>query len=339
MEPIKELMSENSDELQSLNTQKTIYSEHSQKVDTELKVFEPDYSTKKLWLSTRKDPYDSPGIYLPGFYKTSDVRIDKIFFYIALAMEIIAFYIILSGGLGSSDPTNKLKAIASALGFVFLDGFGAFFIHKMKGNICLQENKIQAETDPKKIDAYEIDKKIGWYYRYIGITLVIASSMLKILGTIIFGHVSSLILTIILILLYVFVIYIHINHTGFWVSNCLHRNRYNNQYSKYAKDKQKARASSFDGRELIQPIISPFSIFVNKSMTRQIVGNHELIYVEEKNGKFYYNLKTKGILEDSEIFTFLNALKPKAKPILAKNCLYHQVFNIHVDTKSLLSKN
>jgi hypothetical protein len=298
-------------------------------------VFEPDYETKQKWLTTRKVGHHSTFMHLPGFYQDSTSRTDKILFNIGLIVELSTSISILIGGAMKHETSNKLGSIGTVFFLLLLDGMGAYMVHKMKGKYCELDNKIQVE--PNNAHAYEL-QKTGKIYKILGVACIIISGILKCIGVLLYTKISLTIL-IVLFLIYAFIMYIHIQHTGFYISHLLFKHSFKKQHNKYATDKLNGINSIYSAK-----IISkPFQSEIDLNFTKIKSGNHfiEFDSIETFNNKtvYNYNLTTIGVMQDSEIHGFLNNLNDIQTSIISSNCLKHQVLSIHTPNKIEHSNN
>lgn len=288
-------------------------------------VFEPDFETKQKWLETRKEPHHSRFIHLPGFYQDSTSRADTILFWMAFTVEILTALFILIGGLMKHNTSNKLMAVGNVFFLLLLDGIGAYWVHKMKGKYCELENKMLAE--PENEHGYKLQKD-GVYYKRLGIIFIVISGILKSIGILVFTKIS-IVVFVVLLLVYAFIIYIHIAHTGYYWAHVFFQKRFDDQFNKFSDDKLRGHTSFYSGTVRKSIFISHLSLEFENLHS----GKHVIEFNSNKNKTnpniFEYTLTTKGILEDAEIHTFLNGLNEDAQKIISHECLKHQVLKIH----------
>jgi hypothetical protein len=292
-------------------------------------VFEPDYKTKQRWLSTRKNEHHSETVHLNGFYQDSTSKNDKILFWVAFFIEILVAFFILFGGLGKRDFGMKMFAIFDVIALIVLDGAGAYFVHMMKGKYCELDNKIIAEPTQKR--AYELKKTNKWAKPF-GIFCIILSAVFKAIGVLLFTKIRMTIF-VVLLLLYVFVIYIHIAHTGYYFAGLLFRKARRKQEDIFSLDKHEGKKSIYEARILDHFFESKFDLKINEAAPRE-VGHHKIEFIGNEEGTYKYKLITVGVLEDSEIISFLAGYNKDQQKIISKECLYHQVFGIHTHKKN-----
>lgn len=291
-------------------------------------VFEPDFRTKQRWIATRKNEHHTETVHLNGFYQDGTSKNDKILFWIAMIMEIIVVIFILVGGLSKRDFGMKLFAIFDVIALIALDGAGAFFVHLMKGPYCLLDNKIIAEPSEKR--AYELEKTHKWAYP-LGVFFIILSAICKAIGVLLFTKIRMTIF-VVLLLLYIFIVYIHVAHTGYFFAGLLFNKSINNQLNIFTINKHKGKSSIYTARILEHKFTANNDLDIKISDPKK-VGNHAIEFIGFENNLYHYKLITVGVLEDSEIFQFLAGRSKEQQKYIAHACLYHQVFGIHTPKK------
>lgn len=286
-------------------------------------IFEPDFQTKQKWLSTRKEPFHNNVVHLPGFYQNSESNADSILFWMAFTFEMVTVCLILFGGLNKSESIMRWASVGTAVLLIILDAIGAYWVHKQKGEICKLNNLMLADPDNQK--GYEKEKEKGSSFNFLGKSFIILSGILKMGGIFLFFGIPLTVLFI-LPLIYGFIIYIHIFHTGYYFANKSFKNRYNNQQDEFAVDKKNGIMSKYSAVIRHHEIISTTRLLPPNSSSR-VVGQHELA-LNSKTNK--YTLTTKGVLRDDEIHRFMDGLGNDQKAIISLECLKHQTTNIHV---------
>jgi len=290
--------------------------------------FEPN-QIKKIWLSTRKE--NIPGTDHPGFFQTVGFTTDKTWFYIVCAIELAAIFITIQGG-ALRGFLYLIIAIAAVVIFVFFDFIGAKLHHdpislKQEKKCELSILKIKKKNENEKKDILE-EKKVGILdeinskssRKLWGTALIIISAVLKLVALFLLGTMGFVFLGI-MTLLYILAIYIHLNHTGYFIAEYNTKRKINKQnakwrnYNRWLKNNDEAKALRTGGEQYVIPetpkkfdIESEIQLWNHEEKGNReiVVGNHKLIYLKESNNQFTYELQTKGILTDYDVRQFLS---------------------------------
>jgi len=187
-------------------------------------LFQPSPKSLSMWLRTRKSA--SIGLSSkPGFFQTVQFPQDQSFAIISIFIEIIALISTLYGGFeiyqGNGRLTYLVGAVLLVIVFVAFDYIGVK-LHssertwrtELKSEIPLLL-PIHMQPALKKLES--VSNK-----EFFGVMLLALSGLLKILAILILfgtgGGKTPLPLLIVGIILYIFVIYAHVYHTGYWLS-------------------------------------------------------------------------------------------------------------------------
>ncbi len=183
----------------------------------------PSTDTQSKWLLTRKrteQEFVTIGDFkFPGFWTIQKYKNDKFLFRLAIFLEVLflASFFFLLGGVDIIFTVIAIVCVA-------LDLIGAFFHYKNGDNISRAQLKLNNErylklinkSDDNKIQQKEhkLRKEKNKTIRKIGVAIIILSILGKILGSVVIFELPVLIVASVII--YCFVAYIHINHSGFW---------------------------------------------------------------------------------------------------------------------------
>jgi hypothetical protein len=288
-------------------------------------VFEPDYETKQKWLSTRKIPHHANSVHLPGFYQDKTSSVDGILFWSAFMIELLVSFFILFGGLQKRDFIMKVFAVSDVILLISLDLIGAFLVHKMKGKYCFLDNKIL--VDKSNSHAISLQRKKGKGYAIVGVIVIIISAILKAVGVLLFTKIRMTVFVILLIV-YAFIVYVHIEHTGYYWAGKWFRKRFNKQRDEFALAKEQNHHSDFEAEIREHKILTNVNLEIDLQ-NPITVNNHKLLFLKESPEKYDYKLITTGVMEDAEIFIFVGGKTPEQQKVISEELLKHQVLFIH----------
>lgn len=188
--------------------------------------------------------------------------------------------------------------------------FLAFISHKPQKIINLNQNKLIIENDQNKkiILKQEINKaKFKSRLGYFGIIIIAISKFL--IFTAAWGFKFNA-LTLLIILSYIIVAYIHINNSGYFFSNISLSRNLKRDFDNYLHNSTNSIVTHY-----IETFKTPIEL------TPAQAGNQSLILESDS-----YIIKSWGILYDNEIQTLLNMQKnSQAKDELGKHCLKLQL--------------
>lgn len=188
-------------------------------------LFQPSPKSLSMWLRTRKAASIGHSS-KPGFFQTVQFPQDQSFAIISIVIEFIALFSTIYGGYSiyqksaNKDIMYLIIAIFMVIIFVALDYIG-IKLHssertwrtELKSVIPLLSN-IHVQPALKKLES--ISNK-----EFSGIMLLALSGLLKILVLALLfssGGKPRLEILVVGIILYLFVVYAHIYHTGYWLS-------------------------------------------------------------------------------------------------------------------------
>ncbi|TAK42195.1 MAG: hypothetical protein EPO28_07595 [Saprospiraceae bacterium] len=276
--------------------------------------YEPSRSTKKLWLSTRKDKnkkeYSYEGfsqkLSLFGLFDTQGYRLDRFLFYLAIIFEIAGMVIItaLAGG-----GYLILGTLATA---IVIDIFLAIGVHLKKGEICEYENKkvvAKFNNDPDRTEACQerINYLEKWWLARVCLVLIWLFSITKsfFFYTINGGDIFA----ILMLLLYIFIAYVHTNHTGYFIAHARLKGEMRREQKQHlaALLKNDTTPNSVTTHR-IKPLNTTVT-FTESHKCKNEKGNHTTApQHEERENAIYkdktdndWKLKTWGVLTDEEL--------------------------------------
>ena len=316
--------------------------------------FQPSEESRKKWLSTRKLPQPIGVVNFPGYYKTDGYSNDTSWFLLAFGVEIVALIVTIIGGFSKSIGFGIISIIIVIL-FILFDFLGAKLVHKFVGEIQKIKNSIVTEINPTRIEGHylNIQKYKSKFSKYLGIFLIILSSVLKIFAIFLLFNRFPLPLMFIMIISYLLVIYIHITHTGYWYAEYDLRKSFKNEYEKFAVG---TVAGNVNINNVAKPNREPFTTNIKLNLDNSIIsGPHQILFqnsnevahgamvfiyspnnngearvesYDKQEGQFYnYMLETIGVLTDEDIIGFTKGQNAGQSSVIALACLNFQIQN------------
>lgn len=312
--------------------------------------FEPSEATLKSWLQTRKRPIQAGSSTLSGLFITDGYERDRGLFIAAAIIEFAAIVFIIVGGLlgGSS---GLILAVITAAFIVLFDIIGVFFHHLKIGE--RQKLKVEAEVHlHKRADIESKLSKTHWS-NILGWILLFLSAILKIGSVYLFVVFANDIILGSLIVLYVFVLYVHARHTGYWHAESKRLRLLKKDYVAWAEDLAKlqnpgnmslkekideVRNHSIN-RESFQdsPNLFNFPDVKNSGSALVVQGNDDsgeeslpktLLKLEnhnEKTGKYTYRISSYGLVHDAVLTDFISTQYDANKFAIAVAIRLHQL--------------
>jgi hypothetical protein len=250
--------------------------------------FSPSYSTKRIWLHTRKKAITYYDFELPGMYNKVDLKIDSILFLVLMSIEII----------GMSNFYYLSNSIIFSVFFFQLDNLFGIFSHMFKGRLCIAKNNLvlaengviwgglttpflEKEKQKRIILKYEISELIFYI-----IIMLLASFKISYL----FYSLGISQLTVLLSVFFIFIAILTITNLGYFM--------YGTMFNLHlSRDKRNYKYLEHNLRETkIYRLLNNDYINVN-------VNQHFIKYDENGNKIFLCS----GILQDLEVEQFINS--------------------------------
>lgn len=297
--------------------------------------FEPSSASKKKWLFTRKVKNDQG---LPGLFSTSDFNLDIMMFLAVLVLEALGLlFLQIEGGIHPA-----IVVILLLFDFVF-----ASFLHMHEAKVCEGKNAkfllVHMEETPQYIENeneeglderhFELQNLLNNLskipkFRYLFQFLIIVVALIKIyLFYYLFGIPLNDFIGVGVMVTYLIVAYLHINHTGFFFAEI-----YTNTFIKKDKSKFDKTGSGLENLFLIRQKREYYFEWDRKLKEFNLElpnrATHELVKVKDlENDKgFGYMFKSYGVLTDTELQTFISKqVRASEKICVAVNGLRHQM--------------
>lgn len=315
--------------------------------------FQPTEDSRKKWLYTRKFEQKIGVLNFPGYYKTDGYSTDSFWFTLAISVEIVAVIITILGGFSKGLGFGIGSVIIVAL-FVFFDVLGAKLVHKYVGEIQKIKNAILIESDINTIKGHllNISTLKTKFSKYLGVFLIILSSLLKVFAIFILNRFPLPFISI-MVISYLLVIYIHIIHSGYWLAEYNLRKSFKKEYNLFALSKVSGNVNPENISKMRQmPFTTNIPLSIDESLSSgahkinninsSVVsrGSRIFVYSPENNGSvrvesydtqegpFYnYMLDTIGVLTDEDIMGFTHGQNTGQASIIALACLDFQIQN------------
>jgi hypothetical protein len=305
-------------------------------------LFKPS-DIRKTWLGTRKKQIE--GTKHPGFYQTTDFNIDKRWVYFVAAIELAAIVVTIYGGMVRGGMF-LIGAIIAVVLFIAFDIVGSNWHHKPISD--KQESKcklalLNENDESKRSERLSIltDLNIKSSIKSWGIFLIIFSAILKLLALFLLGTLGFVYIGIMTVL-YIIAIYIHINHTGYYLSeiNTIREIKKQhglwleyNRLKRIGGGENEAKAENHRGKKFEiktdekSDFISYFKLWNHKDdVSFELkIENHKLLFDKKEGDKYHYELITKGVFTDDDVKAFLNIGNQINREEIALHCLNHQL--------------
>lgn len=251
-----------------------------------IEQFEPKERTKKHWLWTRKARLYIPEINftLPGVFGTVGFRLDAILFASAMILEV--------WGMINFVRVLEVESLWYLLGPIGADIAGAIIHILSHGFIKKNQNGNFAKL-PERGET-NVLAHIGYWF---GTLIIVGSAIFKI-GGFFAGYQYGLDgLSTFIMLSYVAVAYVHLKHTGYFLSESflLTIGGWNRQSRNHRKNKQLSSENWMKERISPKPLEGQFN---------EVKSDYYWFYripgTPEGNPKF--TIRTLGLLLDDDIF-------------------------------------
>ena len=292
--------------------------------------FEPNNDALKLWLATRKEEKHYGMKDAPGLFSTHAFGTDQFFFILAFILELAGVGLLIANGFSLGDRQFAIIAIIGAVGMFLADLFLAFLLHRNHGRKCLGRNRLKVTEDVNQRVVIQRQLKAGRIGNALIIIGMILIAIIKFLGIILLGTFDHLAIYISLFVMFAFIVYVHINHTGYYIYEWLTNRAFKNQYSDFIEpDKSKVKATIRPAQTRKFYFTGDTNLFYDEQKELQS-NEHKIISTNKQEGrgkgKFAYLLITKGILIDEDISGFLQSgMDKQQRTLIASACVDHQI--------------
>lgn len=292
--------------------------------------FEPDKNALTLWLYTRKADKSYGMNDTPGFFSTHEFPKDQGFFIAALVLEIVGVTLLIYNGFSLGDSLFALIATIGALGMFIGDLLLAYFLHRNHQRKCLARNEKKVSNNSGRNAIIEDELKSGKVADALIIIGILLIAIVKLLGIVLLGTFDHVAIYVALLIMFSFIVYVHVRHTGYFIYGWLTRKAF---------DKQLAQLNRGDAKFATNPknphthyFESDVNLFDGVEGNAEIVANHNHKIVpaprkEDMKHKYGYNIKSIGILTDRDVssFTQRNSFNADQITVIARECLKLQI--------------
>lgn len=292
------------------------------------KEIKPSTDTIERWMFTRKladHEYFVVGDFrFPGFFTLQGLKTDRLLFWIAFVIEV-GFLVLVSVLVGGFDLLLSLGALAT----VVVDAIGALMHRTKQDEICKAQLELSVleyrlatkqgplDGDIKKQKDFLKGLK-GNFWRGLSKVIIIFSALVKISGLAIILWIPSLIIA--MTLLFSAVAYIHIRHTGFYISASRFKRSlksdYAQQISQKGNTKDRNTEADFTPRE-IENIVSGISLREIKMAIYKEHGINDSIIKVSEDGltKWHYRLWKHHFWDDQDLKDFVSSTDADNNPL------------------------
>lgn len=298
--------------------------------------FKPSVDTLKKWLKTRKAKL---GI-KPGLFETVDSSTDQLWSIIALLIEMTALGLTLYGAWTKYLITGKvaIMILAGILVFLFIvfDYIGILLHIHDEPDKVITRNTIKITSDSTRLKIlYGNLEAISWR-RFTSYILLFLSALLKIIALLQFVGSSALVI-IILTLFYLVVIYIHSQHTGYFLSYLSFNRALKLEYKEWLSSNTNGLTNQF---QITQPdqIVFTTNAPLFPIENKLFQNGRQKIYFTQKTSNsdssvsFEYTLTTEGCLWDEDITILISFFNPHLTMPIVENCIRLQFTQLGIIT-------
>lgn len=280
--------------------------------------FEPSTATRNAWYKTRKQTTSYGPTHLPGLFGTNDSSSDTVWFFLALLIEFAAVFITIWSGLSRGFGIAVGATIVVIL-FIVLDYVGILFHSDLSARRTVWRNEILIQQTPQYLA--ELRGKIAnrTLKEDVGVLFLFLSAFLKVFAIVLlnamFTHPSMI---MVFTIFYLIVIYIHANHTGYWLAD------FNFKRNTIRDYKQWSMGNGNNAQIYIHNFQTPYNLQMKVGDVRN-VNCQTLTCQSLSNGIYSFQLTSVGLMWDQDIATLCMGLLHHEKPILALECLQLQL--------------
>jgi hypothetical protein len=294
--------------------------------------FSPSQNTLGLWLKTRKTENN----FKPGLIETVDYSRDLAWSIFSILIEFSAFFLTLFGAWRIYVAGGKMIFFITALIFVVvfiaLDIIGIMLHGQDKPQKVLDKSHAAITYNPIQ-KGLILDKINSITTRtFVGVILLCISSLLKIIAISVFFKDSGLAGTIVLMIFYIVVVYIHMYHTGYWWAARKVQKKINAEFLSYIQSQNSGTTNPF---QVVQPQIQLFSSpFPMDGGKKSLQSNRQTIDFlkswTDNNGTsmFDYQLTSQGLMWDSDVNQILSYNSHNFNQYLIEACIRLQLSQI-----------
>lgn len=277
--------------------------------------FKPSQEALLKWLNTRKPSAEDE---LPGLFTTVKFSADQSWTIIAILIELMALGLTVYGAASlyqqNQNKANLFVAIIAVVLFVAFDVIGVLLHGSDRSGKVVTRSKIKITKNAaaKKLlinNAKKITNK-----EFFGILFLVLSAIIKIAAVIaLLGVIKATeAMFAVLFLFYVVVVYIHVAHTGYWLSARQTARRFQREYNEFVQADIQGTAVgklAIDKKVFTSPHSMPGGVdeFQNG---RQRISFIDRQTDEHGNPLVTMALESRGIMWDEDVVALLSNFTP-----------------------------
>ena len=298
--------------------------------------FMPSNETLNQWMKTRKTQNTS----IPGLFETIGFATDQIWSFIAIIIESAALFLTTYGAWQMFQANHKLPLFITAIILVVL--FIAFDIIGIMLHGYESPRKVEIKNILVKEKDYNERKRlidelesITWR-QFLGTMLFLLSAALKIVAILVyFKTQAGMIVIAILTIFYLVVIYIHLYHTGYWLSALKTKKLLTREEEEWYKARQTDVSNPF------QVNIPDLTLFSTRApipfpgdqkkydFNRATISFLQEVNHEDGSKSFDYKLENNGCLWDEDIHGLIANFPSEFSKDLIEACKTLQLSQLH----------
>lgn len=274
--------------------------------------FKPTQESMLRWLNTRK-PSDNDQV--PGLFTTVRFSSDQSWTIIAALIELMALCLTIYGALSlyqqNQNKANLFVAIVAVVLFIAFDVIGVLLHGGDRSQKVVNRSKMKISKDPAAKQLLIQDAKKVTNKEFFGVLFLVLSALIKIAAVILlFGALNATLpMFVVLFLFYVVVVYIHVAHTGYWLSARQVSKRFKKEYNEYVQSKIMGTSADEGLAKDRKVFTSPNSLpgGVNEFQN----GRQKVVFIEKSqdehgNASFTLALESRGVMWDEDVVSLLS---------------------------------
>lgn len=279
--------------------------------------FIPSQAVLNDWLNTKKSNNPSK----PGLFETVKFTEDAVWTFISLLVEIAALSLTFYGGYQSYLKSHNFSSafvgpIIVVVLFVFFDVVGIMFHSSERSEKTRIRSQIVYTKSPLVLA--DLHKKLSLYSgkQFLGVMSLIVSAILKILAVTILSPVhgrAAVPLILIMSLFYLVVIYVHIYHSGYFLSARRVVRKMKKEWDIWFDMNQKGLPTPLNVQALSSVIFSSPQAMPNGNSFQ--MGFQTITFKQRRQDNagavlFDYQLDSWGCMWDSDVVPLYGAFSP-----------------------------
>lgn len=274
--------------------------------------FKPSQEAMLKWLNTRK-PSDNDQV--PGLFTTVKFSSDQSWTIIAALIELMALGLTLYGAISlyqqNENTANLFGAIVAVVLFIAFDVIGVLLHGGDRSQKVVNRSKVKISKDPAAKQILIAEAKKITNKEFFGVLFLVLSAIIKIAAfALLFGAINATIpMFIVLFLFYIVVVYIHVTHTGYWLSARQVAKRFRREYNEYVQGKIMGTSENVPLLKDRKVFSSPNSLPGGASEFQN--GRQKVVFIEKNedehgNASFTLALESRGVMWDEDVVSLLS---------------------------------